>query len=33
LRDWVTNVRNTYYVIGTVAGPHPYPQMVREFQG
>lgn len=32
LRDWVTNVRNTYYVIGTVAGPHPYPQMVREFQ-
>jgi tryptophan synthase beta chain len=32
LRDWVTNVRNTYYVIGTVAGPHPYPQMVRNFQ-
>lgn len=32
LRDWVTNVRNTYYVIGTVAGPHPYPKMVREFQ-
>ena len=32
LRDWVTNVRNTYYVIGTVAGPHPYPEMVRNFQ-
>lgn len=32
LRDWVTNVRNTYYVIGTVAGPHPYPEMVRDFQ-
>ncbi|MDD5108009.1 MAG: tryptophan synthase subunit beta [Candidatus Omnitrophica bacterium] len=32
LRDWVTNVRNTYYVIGTVAGPHPYPGMVRNFQ-
>jgi len=32
LRDWVTNVRNTYYVIGTVAGPHPYPLMVRDFQ-
>ncbi len=32
LRDWVTNVRNTHYVIGTVFGPHPYPQMVREFQ-
>jgi tryptophan synthase beta chain len=32
LRDWVTNVRNTYYMIGTTAGPHPYPLMVREFQ-
>lgn len=32
LRDWVTNVRNTYYVIGTVAGPHPYPLLVRDFQ-
>ncbi len=32
LRDWVTNVRNTYYIIGTVAGPHPYPVMVRDFQ-
>ncbi|MBN2329985.1 MAG: tryptophan synthase subunit beta [Candidatus Omnitrophica bacterium] len=32
LRDWVTNVCDTHYVIGTVAGPHPYPQMVREFQ-
>ncbi len=32
LRDWVTNVRNTYYVIGTVAGPHPYPALVRDFQ-
>ncbi len=32
LRDWVTNVRNTHYVIGTVAGPHPYPMMVRDFQ-
>ncbi|MDD5120185.1 MAG: tryptophan synthase subunit beta [Candidatus Omnitrophica bacterium] len=32
LRDWVTNVRSTYYVIGTVAGPHPYPEMVRNFQ-
>ncbi len=32
LRDWVTNVRNTFYCIGTVAGPHPYPLMVREFQ-
>jgi tryptophan synthase beta chain len=32
LRDWVTNVRNTHYVIGTVAGPHPYPEMVRNFQ-
>jgi tryptophan synthase beta chain len=32
LRDWVTNVRNTYYIIGTAAGPHPYPAMVRDFQ-
>jgi len=32
LRDWVTNVRSTYYIIGTVAGPHPYPVMVRDFQ-
>ena len=32
LRDWVTNVRNTHYIIGTVAGPHPYPEMVRNFQ-
>ncbi|HEY6365673.1 MAG TPA: tryptophan synthase subunit beta [Candidatus Binatia bacterium] len=32
LRDWVTNVRNTYYLIGSVAGPHPYPVMVRDFQ-
>jgi tryptophan synthase beta chain len=32
LRDWVTNVRNTYYMIGSVAGPHPYPMMVRDFQ-
>ncbi|MFL0798355.1 MAG: tryptophan synthase subunit beta [Cellvibrionaceae bacterium] len=31
LRDWVTNVDNTYYIIGTVAGPHPYPQLVRDF--
>jgi|TARA_B100001750_G_C15485226_1_gene587878 tryptophan synthase beta chain len=32
LRDWVANVENTFYVIGTVAGPHPYPSMVRDFQ-
>lgn len=32
LRDWVTNVRGTHYIIGTVAGPHPYPVMVRDFQ-
>jgi tryptophan synthase beta chain len=32
LRDWVSNVDNTFYCIGTVAGPHPYPQMVRDFQ-
>ena len=31
-RDWVTNVHNTFYCIGTVAGPHPYPMMVRDFQ-
>ncbi|MDD5428009.1 MAG: tryptophan synthase subunit beta [Candidatus Omnitrophica bacterium] len=32
IRDWVANVRDTYYVIGTVAGPHPYPMIVRDFQ-
>ena len=32
LRDWVTNVEDTFYIIGTVAGPHPYPAMVRDFQ-
>ena len=32
LRDWVTNVDDTFYILGTVAGPHPYPTMVREFQ-
>jgi tryptophan synthase beta chain len=32
IRDWVTNVRDTYYVIGSVAGPHPYPMIVRDFQ-
>ncbi len=32
IRDWVTNVANTFYIIGSVAGPHPYPLMVREFQ-
>lgn len=32
LRDWVTNVDNTFYIIGTVAGPHPYPKLVRDFQ-
>jgi tryptophan synthase beta chain len=32
LRDWVTNVRDTYYIIGSVAGPHPYPALVRDFQ-
>ena len=31
LRDWVTNVHDTFYIIGTVAGPHPYPLMVRDF--
>src|SRR5439155_1597839 len=32
IRDWVTNVRTTYYLLGSVVGPHPYPAMVREFQ-
>ncbi len=32
MRDWVTNVRDTHYIIGTVAGPHPFPKLVREFQ-
>ena len=32
MRDWVTNIDNTFYIIGTVAGPHPYPSMVRDFQ-
>src|SRR6056297_1809971 len=32
IRDWVTNVRTTFYVIGSVVGPHPYPMMVRDFQ-
>src|SRR6266849_1628631 len=32
LRDWITNVRTTYYLIGSVAGPHPYPMIVRDFQ-
>jgi tryptophan synthase beta chain len=32
MRDWVTNVQDTFYIIGTVAGPHPYPMMVRDFQ-
>ncbi|MCP8309896.1 MAG: tryptophan synthase subunit beta [Candidatus Methylarchaceae archaeon HK01M] len=32
LRDWVTNIQNTYYLIGSVVGPHPYPMMVRDFQ-
>ena len=32
MRDWVTNIGNTFYIIGTVAGPHPYPRMVRDFQ-
>jgi len=32
LRDWITNVRTTFYIIGSVAGPHPYPEMVRDFQ-
>src|SRR5258708_34096411 len=32
MRDWVTNVESTFYIIGSVAGPHPYPMMVRDFQ-
>src|SRR5437870_12915746 len=32
MRDWVTNVRTTFYIIGSVVGPHPYPMMVRDFQ-
>jgi tryptophan synthase beta chain len=32
IRDWVTNVRNTYYILGSAAGPHPYPSLVRDFQ-
>ena len=32
IRDWVTNVRTTYYLIGSVAGPHPYPALVRDFR-
>ena len=32
MRDWVTNVDNTHYIIGTVAGPHPYPMIVRDYQ-
>ena len=32
IRDWVSNVENTYYLIGSVVGPHPYPMMVRDFQ-
>ena len=32
MRDWVTHIDDTFYVVGTVAGPHPYPQIVREFQ-
>ena len=32
MRDWVTNVENTFYIIGTAAGPHPYPMLVRDFQ-
>ncbi|MBC7944666.1 MAG: tryptophan synthase subunit beta [Burkholderiales bacterium] len=32
MRDWVTNIENTFYIIGSVAGPHPYPMMVRDFQ-
>ena len=32
LRDWVTNVKDTHYLLGTVAGPHPFPAMVRDFQ-
>ena len=32
LRDWVANVEDTFYIIGTAAGPHPYPMLVRDFQ-
>ena len=32
LRDWITNVKDTYYLIGSVVGPHPYPMIVRDFQ-
>ena len=32
IRDWVTNVESTHYILGSAAGPHPYPSMVREFQ-
>ena len=32
LRDWITNVKTTHYLIGTVMGPHPFPTMVRDFQ-
>jgi tryptophan synthase beta chain len=32
IRDWITNIRSTFYIIGSVAGPHPYPQIVRDFQ-
>ncbi len=32
IRDWVTNVEDTHYVIGSVVGPHPYPKIVRDFQ-
>ena len=32
MRDWVTHIEDTFYIIGTVAGPHPYPMMVRDFQ-
>ena len=32
IRDWVTNVKDTHYIIGSVVGPHPYPMMVRDFQ-
>ena len=32
MRDWVTNVADTHYCVGTVAGPHPYPALVRDFQ-
>ena len=32
IRDWVTNVRTTYYLLGSAVGPHPYPMMVRDFQ-